>query len=206
MVWDNKKNLLFVHIPKTGGTTIEYHLNSIQNANQGYFIDLNRKAIQHLTILEYRDYLNVNINNYLKFSIVRNPYNRLLSNYYWTDLPIGYKNNKSFDFFLEEVEDIVTTQNFNMTFLHDHYIPQKNFLINEDGKIIIDKYFKFEKYSSVIDFLLQYYPKLNKRKNDTIKQTVSKERRLKLTTSQKKRIYNLYKEDFELFEYDKDFV
>lgn len=66
----HQKSFLFIHIPKTGGT-------SIANA---FGLDSTRKG--HVTIQEAQSMLETNVyKNYYKFCIVRNPIDRFISLY-----------------------------------------------------------------------------------------------------------------------------
>ena len=106
MVWCGKKQIIFVHIPKTGGTTVENYLELMKGIN-GYGV-IKNTAFQHFNWKDYLTLLGEDIYlNYFKFSIVRNPISRLLSEYYWTPLDFGYKNGTSFNTFLDNVKFIV---------------------------------------------------------------------------------------------------
>ena len=202
MVWDINKKLLFIHIPKTGGSTIEQHMNAFNNISKGYKRTKENKAMQHFSIIEYNKLGQFDIINFYKFSIVRNPYTKILSEYYWTNLPMCYKDNRTFNYFLNAVEDIVKNKNYNYTFLHDHFIPQKDFITDEYNNIIIDKIFKFEEYNECILFLKYYYPNIQPTIHNKINTSKDVNFRITLTTLQKKKIYELYKDDFILFNYE----
>ena len=59
---NHEKRYIFIHIPRTGGTTVEK-------------IFFNRlRQSEHLTIDSYKNY-----NNYFIFTFVRNPYLRIIS-------------------------------------------------------------------------------------------------------------------------------
>ena len=131
MVWSHEKKLIFVHIPKTGGTTIEYYLDLMKSDN-GYCIK-NNKAYQHFTWNDYKLLLGDEIySKYFKFSIVRNPINRCISEYYWTRLKFGFKSGCSFDKFLSEVEKIVKNKKYNESKFHDHFQHQSDFILNNN--------------------------------------------------------------------------
>ena len=197
---DKKLGLIFIHIPKTGGTSIEYAFNFYNDNNKATGIK-NGKAMQHFTWQEYEKFfLSLNrqlpYNNYFKFSIVRNPYDRLISEYYWCQVPgVGFKSNQSFNDFTNTVENIVKNKNFKETVYHDHFIPQHHFIYKND-KLVVNKLFKFEKFNEIIIFLKQKY------KINNVPHINSQEyNKIKLDYYQKLKIYNIYKNDFKLFGY-----
>ena len=75
MVLEDKK-IIFVHIPRTGGTSIENFFN-FKGTDFG-----NPETAQHQTVKEYKK--NYNIIKYFTFTFVRNPWDRLVSWYIWT--------------------------------------------------------------------------------------------------------------------------
>lgn len=81
MIIKNKK-LLFIHIPRTGGTSIE-HSFGYPRCKGG----INSLA-QHNTLNQYSE--EENINSYFTFSFVRNPWDRLISWYLWAHADIIY--------------------------------------------------------------------------------------------------------------------
>ena len=67
---NDKHKFIFIHIPKTGGTSIEkVFKKQIKN---------NRK---HLTFFQYENELKSEIEKYFIFSVIRNPWDKLVS--YW---------------------------------------------------------------------------------------------------------------------------
>ena len=153
MVWSHKRKIIFIHVPKTGGTSIERTLN-LMNGRNGYGV-IKHAAFQHFCWNEFKELLGEDIyNKYFKFSIVRNPYQRIISEYFWCDIPgIGFKSNQSMDDFLNYAEEIVSKQNWYETIYHDHFIPQTTYLFDNNDNLMIDKLFRFEKYQEVCDFL-----------------------------------------------------
>lgn len=96
---NNQMNILFIHIPKTGGTSVEKYLSA------KYKIPLNSKALytcypnniykninsslQHIsynTILKYKKKFSIDEKNIKIFTIVRNPYTRIISDLFFLDL------------------------------------------------------------------------------------------------------------------------
>ena len=90
------KNILFIHIPKTGGTVIEDEIKKQYNETlySGYSNNIleypyNKISLQHqlyTTIYKYKNILNINFNNIKIFSVVRNPYDRIISDLFWYNL------------------------------------------------------------------------------------------------------------------------
>ena len=77
------KELKFIHITKTGGTTIE-EIGKENNINWGRFHK--EYKIWHQPLIEIN---NFKIQKYDWFMIVRNPYDRIIS-----ELHCNYGNNK----------------------------------------------------------------------------------------------------------------
>lgn len=200
MVVCNNKKCIFIHIPKTAGTSIEQFLKD-KGQNEIMFHGVqNNRSLHHLTALEFKRIIPSVFNNYYKFSMVRNPYDRLLSEYYWTPVPnLGFKYGKTKADFLYKVINIVKNKRFFDNIYYDHFIPQYMFLY-EGKKIIIDEVFKYESLKDATDYLknklninmdFPYFNKSVKNNNDY------------WNDMQKEKIYNLYKNDFILFGYEK---
>ena len=66
MPYNKEKQLLFIHIPKCGGTSIEKSLGSFSEIGVGI---KNGKAIQHYTLKDYQNNL-LFTNNFIKFSLL----------------------------------------------------------------------------------------------------------------------------------------
>ena len=199
MVYSHNKKIIFVHIPKCGGTTIERAFGLL-NPNNGYGINKG-KAMQHYIWKHYKNELDGNIfNNYFKFSIVRNPYTRFISEYYWCVTPkVGHKGKQSIDNFISYCKKIVDRGQYNETIYHDHFMPQYLYIYDDKNNLKVNKLFKFENYPVIHKFMLDKY---NIKTAHHGKGSYGKEKII-LTKSQKERIYNIYKQDFIIFNYKK---
>jgi len=157
-------------------------------------------AYQHSNYKYYKNLFGEQkFNNYLKFSIVRNPYTKIISEYFY--LPNrGHKSNRTFDEFLEYTKTIVKNRRYNNNDLYrDHYKPQYTYICDSNYKIKVDKLFYFEKYYEVDEFLLKNFNITDKRiylKGEYDKSDIV------LNAAQKETIYEIYKEDFDIFKYD----
>jgi len=66
------KKFLFLHLPKTGGTSINSTLSAYMNSN----------SKKHSNIQEMKSELGDKFDDYFKFTIIRNPWDRILSLYF----------------------------------------------------------------------------------------------------------------------------
>ena len=97
MPYFRNKHILFIHIPKTGGSSVENLLseNDIMSLKTPCDPTLlpspyNTVTLQHqlyTTIYQYREKFKIEFNDKLRiFAIVRNPYHRLVSELFWRQL------------------------------------------------------------------------------------------------------------------------
>jgi len=138
-------NLLFIHIPKTGGTSLELYFKekfSIPMNNDclykfiedeqllNYNMVIN-SSLQHLTynqIVKYNKEFNIDFNNLKIITIVRNPYERIISDLF-------FLSKINIDTTKEEVVDIINhyveADNYD-----NHNIPQHIFITNNNKELI----------------------------------------------------------------------
>ena len=140
-------NLLFIHIPKTGGSNIEnFFFNytkqkpKISNLiSNNINLKLNNHSLQHSTYLEilcYKELFDINFNNLNIITVVRNPYDRILSDLFY--LKFIDKNNT-----IDEIEHVLKIYLESNLIYDNHKLPQYKFLLNDNGvieqKIIVMK-------------------------------------------------------------------
>jgi hypothetical protein len=148
-------NILFIHIPKTGGSTIELYLSNkykiplhtpksmhmfLENEIKGF---PNEISLQHQTlstIYQFKKELNIDFNNLKIFAVVRNPYERLFS-----DLKFYKLFNKEYskDKTYKVIKDYLNKK------LDNHNIPQYLFIEN-NNKLNID-ILKFERLNEEME-------------------------------------------------------
>jgi hypothetical protein len=201
MVICHNKKCIYIHIPKTAGTSVEQFLRENGQNGLQYHGVRDGRSMHHFTAFDLK-LENPNIFNiYYKFSIIRNPYDRLLSEYYWTPIPgVGYKSGQTKADFITYVSKVVNQRLFFDNIFNDHFIPQHLFIYN-GKKLMIDQLFRYEDLDWTVEYLKKKlninidFPYLNKSKNSFVKS--------EWTDRQKERIYKIYQKDFILFNYNK---
>lgn len=143
MPYFKEANLLFIHIPKTGGTSFEDYmltkssiaLHSNIEENKLPEPTLQKISLQHQfynTLYKYRDILEIDFNDKLKkIAFVRNPYDRIISDILW--LKFNDENESQ-----EEIYDTIQHYYFNRDDIDNHNKAQYLFVTDENGKLIPD--------------------------------------------------------------------
>lgn len=208
MPYYKNKNLLFIHIPKTGGTVIENAIKELSKYTpverlsilySGYTNELldfpyNKVSLQHqfyTTIYKFKDKLDVNFDNIKIFSVVRNPYDRVISDLFYLKL---IKK----DFTAKEVYFIIKRHYLYRNDLDNHNEPQYKFITDDNCELIKNiEIFKTETLNESNDKLNEFIGF-----DINIKQTnINKDYSNYLNKDSISLINTFYKKDFELFNY-----
>lgn len=135
----HKRKLIFVHIPKNGGTSFESHL-SLKNMGHPRWFDYARTEFW---------------NNYFKMAIIRNPYSRAFSCYNYARMKKSYYHNitgKSL-YGKHPEYDMLTNVSFvdALKLLNEkpalfgvHWRLQSEWVTDINGNIMVDKLFNLE--------------------------------------------------------------
>ena len=208
----HKHKCIFLHIPKAAGTSVERFLRDVDP-------DIPAKVLRKRG---FSHFLNDHLDYYV-FSFVRNPYDRLVSAWKWGqlkfekegDLPF-YNKERAVSF--EEYVSLTTDLDYrndhkNLWSEYDEYhtLPQFEFFPQLNGghyftdKINVDFTCDFigrfenlnKDFSKVCKDLNLTKSQLSHAYNSkTFKKTFD------WTNQLKDRVYNYYKQDFELFNYE----
>lgn len=190
----HRLKFIFIHIPKTSGNSLSLYLkdlidnevvikNSPAGKNQGIKIisEYGKSDIKHTGIHYYKRLYGEKINDYFKFTIVRNPYDRILSFYFWSK---GGKNQTfNRDEFIQFVKKGIGFQHEGID--DSFHIVYFENLINDLKKI--------ECFKGYVDF--KDYPTLNASFNSKIDYNEIYDKELK------ELVYNKYEKDFIRFGY-----
>tara|TARA_R110002051_G_C8741545_1_gene499149 strand:+ start:480 stop:1115 length:636 start_codon:yes stop_codon:yes gene_type:complete len=150
MISKNKK-IIFVHIPKTGGSSIEKCLHgvfdetivingddSIVKGNIKNLYENSYNSFKHSTIMELKNhYKDENFNEFHKFAVIRNPWDRLLSLYRWTSKGETRYDKKQFLNYFNGVKEI---DEYNKRALW----TINRYVCNEKDDIMVDTLLDFE--------------------------------------------------------------
>ena len=142
MIISDSKKFIFVHVYKTGGTSIRHVLYGYRSNDEKY-----SKLPQHASARAIRDCIGEEKwNEYFTFAVVRNPWDLLVSKYHY-GLRVGHKDPKYSEPFNREV--------FN-NFVRKHAGScQMKSLIDEDGKILVKKIVPFENLNEEMNAILE---------------------------------------------------
>jgi hypothetical protein len=228
----NKNKLIFIHIPKTAGSSIFTRMfNSDKNTiltycnikNKYLYVgnyDYHRAHYTFKEIQKICDYINLNISNYQIFTVVRNPYYRFLSILQYA--AIHNEHNNVFNY-INIILDKLIYKDYNI--IHKKYcmcggmnfyqfnIDKTNFFI--ECKHLIPQTFFLINNNNTIDIKIKIikFEELDtgfKTNNLTLFNNLEKTNSGKeinyedyLTETIKDKIYKLYDIDFINFNYEK---
>ena len=208
MPYYKEKNLLFIHIPKTGGTVIEAEIKKKykQTLYSGYINNIlespfNKFSLQHqfyTTIYKYQNKLDVNFNNIKIFTVVRNPYDRIISDLFWWKRKKKYPEFKINYNDTEEIYNFIKNNYLNRDDLDNHNQPQYKFITDENLNLISNiKILKCETLNDTNNELNKFLGFNINIKKENINKDYSKFLNKKSILL----INEYYKKDFELFNY-----
>lgn len=184
---------IFVHIPKNAGLSVSYTL-------------FGNTGGSHRKIRDYQQlYAAATFKRYFKFAFVRNPWDRVVSTYFflkkggitekdrlWADT-----NVQPYSDFKDFIRSWLTEENINQSL---HFQSQMDFLIDSSGNIGVDFIGRFETLEEDFQFVTE---KLGIRRE--LNKTNSSERessyRHYYDEGTKRIVEEVYKKDIEHFQY-----
>lgn len=193
------KDLYFIHIPKNAGTAFIH--TYCQNNQVGHYpVSVFPPEIQNKSV-----------------AIIRNPYDRLVSVYeynrmrknYWHSFDETTKwgppplydfcTTHTFDEFVQEISKLFPILH-TLPDWGNHSIPQYQWLINKEGKIVVPYILYYENLQEEIKTKLGIYKRM-----EQINSSPRKDLREYYQNKETQDIvHKLYGKDFELFGYSKE--
>ncbi|MGX2039760.1 sulfotransferase family 2 domain-containing protein [Methylocaldum sp. MU1018] len=189
------KKCIFVHIPKCAGIAIAHSLFG--------------SAVPHSTITDYQIMFGSEIfNRYFKFTIVRNPWSRLVSAFNFIkaggfdsyDAMWSRKHMAQFHSFDEFVKYLDVHRDY---LRWPHFFPQYRWLVTPTGKVPLDYIGRLENINEAIETISSEL-KLGEVGLKKMNSSVSPEKKHYseyYTENTKKIVHELYKKDIRLLGY-----
>ena len=212
------KKDVFIRIPKTGSLSLENSLNSSKNIA---FLSLHPYCYEQPSIntgwLGGENFPHFNKNLYNKiYSLVRNPFDILISYYYHTESIDAYQkaqkigiqfNSNKLDgwFYVNQIHNFKSWEEFLENYINPnfkwHLPPMKKSLFSmaydKDWNLIIDRYFKIENPNNINSFL-QYNNLLIL---DRLNITKNKVKKKHYTPNQVEKLNKIWERDLKYFNY-----
>ena len=159
----HRHKIIFIHISKCAGSSIETAFgidvaNNSHTNNHNFFgwNEKNKLFLQHATPQELFDYGFINKNlwdKYYKFIVVRNPWDRAFSDYYWLSNEMNI--NDKFSNFIKRknrFKNVLTIKNGNF-YRGDHLKKQYDYFFLNNEFIKYDKIIRFEHIDLELEIL-----------------------------------------------------
>jgi len=200
----DKNKFVFIHIPKNSGTAMTKELQKtykntkllINCERDGVNIGIDKMHLYYDVIYEFI-YKNV-LDNYFKFCIIRNPYNKLYSAWNFIKKRHGYSNVNDFIKYKLN-EEFIYGKEIIPGDARVHYRPQFTFVYDNKNNKFADFIIRYENLNEDISKMNEKY-NLNIKLYDNCNSQKSYINLLNKESILK--INSLYKKDFELFNYE----
>ena len=220
---DNPKKIIFIHINKTGGSSVtklfskyinnaKVHINKERGLGTTEDYSVRDK---HVTLKGYSNKIS-NINDYFIFTIIRNPYSRALSLYYWhrnntnamksANKSITYFDPEDFKGFVSRLKN-PKSDDHHAVFSDKGIFQYTNLILNEKNICNKIKILKFENLNEIyeIEELKEIIgdEKIEHLNKSALSEFNYKDIYIKYPEIQEF-VYNFWKKDFILLNYNKD--
>lgn len=185
------KKFLFIHVHKTGGTSIKEMLRPISSVD---FVERERAdSLSRVIDSEYKDHY--------KFALVRNPLTRFQSNLSMFRRRWGKISFEEVVNIIEDSTIAYSSRDFfkKKSYIKRHTLPMSHpfYCVSNNGEIVIDRVFKFEQFNHVVSEISKLVEKDLKAPN---KNRATKPHQ-PLTSEQESILRRIYQKDFEIFNY-----
>lgn len=192
----DKYKCIFIHVPKVAGSSIERVI---------YQTD--KWLVGHVKASDYTKFDKDKFDSYFSFGFIRNPYDRVVSAYHYLkndspdpcDIKWGrlHINNLTFEEFILSLQD----EEFKEEILSkNHFSFQYKYLCDKNMNILVNFIGKFEKLDNDFKKILN----ILRRKDSLVHINKSKHLNYRdyYNSQTYKIIREIYRDDFEIFDYD----
>ncbi len=211
----HNQKVIFVHIPRTAGSSIAQYFGVCGDDNHGSLTPVRSdmlyglergKALQHLNAKSIRKRLGANVfDDYFKFTVVRNPYDRVVSEFHNRKRVMPWVKMSFRDFVLKRIPEKPgftwksLFRSKGERALEDQFDSQFDFVHDENGKLMVDFIARYESLEA--DFqkictklgIQGKLPVMNTSKHDDYRSYYD--------SDTIRRIADIYQKDLEFFKY-----
>jgi len=140
----HKHKFIFVHIPKNAGESMEICLGGYEDKKK-LWGEENGVVLQHLKACELQEKLGDQVfNDYFKFSFVRNPFSKCLSEYFWEKTYLNESLNFN-DWVKLKLGDFINHSENNTKIMRQkHNLEQYKFIYDALDNCLVDFVGRFE--------------------------------------------------------------
>lgn len=189
--WPDENNAIFIHIPKTAGTSVSRTLGIVE--------------ARHANWEEYHYANPRKFSKYYKFAFVRNPWDRLVSAYSY--LRQGGNSEADRRFSESVLSNFQDFRHFVIDGLHldevrswVHFRPQVSFICRGNGELVVDRVFRFEKIEEhALDLSKKLFGEERKIEKINVSDREGYESYFDAVTSNL--VSEYYRKDIEMFKY-----
>lgn len=186
---DKKNGFIFIHIIKTGGTSINK-----------FFRPKGRQ--RHLRISYYKRRNKKAFNSLFKFTFVRNPWDKMVSQYFYIKRKKP-KYRKSFEEFICDFDLCPEKANLRRKCVPIQYQPvQYPWITNENGDLMVDFVGRFENIEEDFNKVLKEINYKGNKKLSHLNRTKHEHYSNYYNEKTKKIVEKKFKKDIEMFSYE----
>ncbi len=186
-----KKKIVFIHIPKAAGTAVRVALGEPETGRR------------HLPWWVYQQASPKKFEEFYKFAFVRNPIDRVLSGYNYLRSGGNQMGDISVAKYLSRYNSFHDFIKFELLtgsmIYHPIFCPQSWYLCDWQGEIKVDFLGKFETINKDFENIAQAIGLANFDRLPVINKSLRKADLV--DDDSKRRIFDIYKHDFEMFGY-----
>lgn len=140
----HQNKFIFFHIPRCGGTSVEAFFGLASHEQMHGLVEYDDQAVtlQHLTAYDMLQAGLIDVNLFescFKFVIIRDPFERMASDYLWQKHHDPFKQfaEMSFDDYLQFAEHVMQEHLYFERRHYDHFRPMNEYCLH-DQQLIVD--------------------------------------------------------------------
>ena len=198
----HQRKLIFYHIPKCAGSSIEKFFGFKNNNFLHGVVEKDNQVLtlHHLTqkdLIKYGFVDNATLESYFSFTIIRDPFNRMASDYVWQqkhDIHALF-SDMTFNQYIDFAEQVISETLYFKKPHFDHFRPMTEYCLNGNRKII-DAILTLENIENGLKLIEKKTGEIVMPKRNSNQVSYDNLR----TPANINRIYSLYEEDKVLFD------